>query len=105
MTTTELNSSNFDAALASESTPVLVDFWAPWCGPCNQLTSLIDEIATEQHGRAVVAKVNVDDSADIASRYGIKSIPTLIVFKDGEPVERLTGVRPKSEIVSALANA
>ena len=102
MNTTELNSSNFDAALATESTPVLVDFWAPWCGPCKQLGPLIDEIATEQDGRAVVAKVNIDDAADLATRYGINSIPTLIVFKDGAPAKRIVGAKGKAALLQDL---
>ena len=102
---TELNSANFDAALAADSNPLLVDFWAPWCGPCQMLAPVIHEIATEQEGKAAVAKVNIDDSADLAKRYGIRSIPTLIVFKDGEAIERLQGVKPKTEIERALAIA
>ncbi|MEP4076200.1 thioredoxin [Haloferula sp.] len=105
MKTTELNPTNFDATLSGTDTPVLVDFWAPWCGPCQALGPVIDEVAAEQEGKAVVAKVNVDEAQDLAVRYGIKSIPTLIVFKNGEVVERLQGVQPKSSITAALAAA
>lgn len=105
MKTTELNPTNFDATLSGTDAPVLVDFWAPWCGPCQMLGPVIDEIAAEQEGKAVVAKVNVDEAQDLAVRYGIKSIPTLIVFKNGEVVERLQGVQPKSSITAALAAA
>ena len=105
MKTTELNTSNFDATLSATGSPVLVDFWAPWCGPCQMLGPVIDEIAAEQDGKAVVAKVNVDEARDLAAKYGITSIPTLIVFKDGEVVKRLQGVQPKSAINAALAAA
>ena len=105
MKTTELNPTNFDATLSGTDAPVLVDFWAPWCGPCQVLGPVIDEIAAEQEGKAVVAKVNVDEAKDLAVRYGIKSIPTLIVFKNGEVVNRFQGVQPKSSITAALAAA
>lgn len=105
MKTTELNPSSFDETLSKATGPVLVDFWAPWCGPCQMLGPVVDEIAAEQEGKALVAKVNVDDAKELAVRYGITSIPTLIVFKDGEPVKRLQGVQPKSSITAALQAA
>ena len=105
MNATILDSTNFDAAIADATGPVLVDFWAPWCGPCQVLGPVIEEIAAERAGEATVAKVNVDDARDLAVRYGIRSIPTLIVFRDGEPVERLQGVQPKARIAAALAAA
>lgn len=105
MKATKLQSDNFDATLAAAETPVLVDFWADWCGPCQMLGPVIDEIAGDQEGKAVVAKVNVDEAQDLAVRYQVRSIPTLIVFKDGQPVERLQGVQTKEVIESALAAA
>ena len=100
-----LTTADFDLTLAESDQPVLVDFWAPWCGPCQTLGPVIEQIAAEQEGQAVVAKVNVDEARDLAIRYGIRSIPTLIVFRDGQPVERLTGVQPKQRITAALAAA
>ncbi|MBT5709373.1 thioredoxin [bacterium] len=105
MKATQLNQENFDATINDTSQPVLVDFWAEWCGPCKMLGPIIEEIADEQEGKAIVAKVNIDDSPDLAARFGIQSIPTLIVFKDGEPVSTLQGVQPKSKITASLANA
>ena len=105
MKATQLSQENFDATINDTSQPVLVDFWAEWCGPCKMLGPIIEEIAGEQEGKAIVAKVNIDDSPDLAARFSIQSIPTLIVFKDGEPVSTLQGVQPKSKITAALANA
>lgn len=105
MKATSLDSTNFDSTLASTSDPVLVDFWAPWCGPCQMLGPVIDEIAAETADRALVAKVNVDDARDLARRFEVKSIPTLLVIKDGQVIERLGGVQTKSRILTALAAA
>lgn len=95
---------SFSAAVldASRQQPVLVDFWAAWCGPCKALTAPLNEIAIERAGRALVAKVDVDAHPDLAARYNIRSIPSLLLFSRGEPVELLVGVRPKTEILRRL---
>lgn len=95
-----LNNDNFDETI--KSGVVLVDFWATWCGPCKMLAPTIDEIADEYDGKAVVGKVDVDDCPDLAQRFGIMSIPTIYIFKDGEPVDRLIGYRLKMELEEAL---
>ena len=105
MKATQLNQENFDATINGTSKPVLVDFWAEWCGPCKMIGPIVEEIASEQEGKAIVAKVNIDDSPDLAARFGIASIPTLIVFKDGKPTSTLLGVQPKSKITASLADA
>jgi len=86
----------------STSQPVVVDFWAPWCGPCRVLSPTVSEIAEEYEGKATVAKCNVDDCEDVAVKYGIRNIPTLIFFKDGQPVDRTVGLVSKQEIASKI---
>ena len=97
-----LNAENFDAAIAGTSVPVLVDFYATWCGPCKMLSPVIDQIATELGDAAKVCKVNIDEAMPLAARFEVQNIPTLLVFKNGEVVKRMVGVRPKTEIVAAL---
>lgn len=96
-----LTKENFDAEIGGD-TPILVDFWASWCGPCKMLMPIIDQIAKEADGKYKVGKVNVDEQGELAMRYGIQSIPTLIVFKNGEEVNRSLGVRPKGAILEML---
>ncbi len=99
-----VNEANFAEILAGGK-PVMIDFWATWCGPCRALAPTIDEIATEYEGRVEVAKCNVDDAGDLAARFGIRSIPTLLFFKGGDqPVDRLVGAVPKSTITEKLDN-
>jgi thioredoxin 1 len=97
-----LTTANFDETIKSSGTPVLVDFWAEWCGPCKQIDPVIREIATEKAGALTVAKLNVDDHGDIAMRYNVMSIPTMIVFKDGAEVQRLVGARGKAALLRDL---
>ena len=98
----ELNDSSFDAEVISSDKPVLVDFWAPWCGPCKALGPVIDEISNDFVDKVKVGKVNVDENPEISMKFGIRSIPTLIVFKDGEVQDQIIGAVPKSEIEKAL---
>ena len=98
-----LNSQTFNDAIAATDKPVLVDFWAEWCGPCRMLAPILDQIASEQGDRATIAKVDIDAHPELADRFGVRAIPTLIVFKNGQPVNVITGVRSKSFIESALA--
>jgi len=94
---------NFDQLVTASAQPVLVDFWAPWCGPCRMLAPVLDEIAAENEGRAVVAKVDVDQNPEVANRFGIKALPTLLVFKNGDVVNTIQGLAPKAKLAAALA--
>jgi len=98
-----LTTGNFDETIKSSDTPILVDFWAEWCGPCKAIAPVLAEIATEQAGKLSIAKLNVDDHGDIAMRFSVMSIPTLIVFKDGEPAKRLVGAKGKGQLLQELA--
>ena len=100
--TQQISSSDWQAKVLDATEPVLVDFFATWCGPCKMMAPVIDEIATEKAGAASVYKIDVDDSPSIAQMYGIMSIPTFIVFKGGEPVAQTLGARPKEDILAML---
>lgn len=102
MKSIELTSANFDETLAASTTPVLVDFHASWCGPCKMLSPVIEQIAEEKDGEAIVAKVDIDAARDIAQRYKITSVPTLIVFQNGEMVVGARGMQSKSSIESMI---
>lgn len=95
----------FSAEVERSPLPVLVDAWAPWCGPCRMIAPVVDELAAELAGRARVAKLNVDENPAVANRLNVRSIPTLLVFKGGREVDRIVGVRPKAEIARRVAHA
>jgi thioredoxin 1 len=105
MNTQTLTQENFDSTVGSGAVPVLVDFWAEGCGPCRMLSPVLDELAAEQSGRAVIAKVNIGESPELAVRFGITAVPTLIVFKHGQPVRTLRGVQSRRDISAALVAA
>jgi thioredoxin 1 len=99
---TEFTDGNFQSDVLQSNQPVLVDFWAPWCGPCRMIGPVVEQLAAENAGSAVVGKVNVDDNPNVAQTYGVSSIPTLMVFKGGQVVERFVGVQPKPRLQEAL---
>ena len=100
---TTLSDSTFDETVASDGAPVLVDFWAEWGGPCKMIAPILEEIADEQGEALQVAKLNVDEAGDIARRFEVMSIPTLILFKDGEAVKRIVGAKPKQALLDDIA--
>ncbi len=93
-----LNEDNFDEQVTQSDGPILVDFWASWCGPCKVIAPRLEELAEEMKGQAHVAKIDVDQNGDLANRFGIRSIPTLMVFKEGKVVDQLIGAAPKEQI-------
>ena len=98
----DFDNDNFDSEVLKSEEPVLVDFWAPWCGPCRALTPVVEELSAENSGSAKVGKLNIDDNGPLAQEYGVSSIPTIMVFKGGEVVERFVGVQPKARLQEAL---
>lgn len=101
----KLDSSNFDSVLATKNTPVMVDFWATWCGPCRMVAPVIEQVAEEYEGRAIVGKVDVDECGDLAMRYGVMSIPTVMVFVNGQPLAKQIGAAPKTTYAAMLDQA
>ena len=98
----ELTDQNFAATIEGADKPILVDFWASWCGPCRMMAPVLDEIAAEQEQALTVGKVNVDENPQTAQKFGIASIPTMILFRGGKPVTQLVGARPKESVMSLI---
>ena len=104
MFTKTISDSSFAADVIGSSQPVVVDFWAEWCGPCRSIGPALDQIADELSGKVTIAKLNVDENPEIAARYGVRSIPTMILFKDGAPVSSQVGAAPKSALKQWVEN-
>ena len=98
MGTKHITDDEFEGVIANSSTPILVDFWAEWCGPCKQIGPILDEIANEMEGKLTVAKVNIDNNPESPQKYGVRGIPTMILFKDGAPAATKVGAAPKSAL-------
>ena len=98
-----LSDATFDEHVKSSDIPVLVDFWAEWCGPCKMISPVLEEIAEEQAGKLQIGKLNIDDNLEVTRRFDVMSIPTLILFKDGQPEVRLIGAKPKSQLLEEIS--
>ena len=104
-TVTEFSQDNFEQEVLKSDKPVLVDLWAAWCGPCRLIAPVIEELSSEYAGKAKIGKLNVDDHPQVAGRYGVMNIPTLLLFKEGKEVDRIVGVVPKEELARRIDNA
>ena len=101
----EITDATFDKTVLQSDKPVLVDFWAAWCGPCRMVGPIIDELSNEYDGKAVIGKVDVDSNQEFAAKYGVRNIPTVLLFKDGELIDRKVGVSPKQVYAEAIDSA
>ena len=100
----DITDANFDEEVLENSEPVVVDFWAPWCGPCRKLSPMLDEISGEFNNEVKFVKINTDESIETAQKYSVSGLPTILIFKDGETKERLVGMMPKTTIISKIKN-
>ena len=105
MATVKIDGSNFQSDVLGSSEPVVVDFWAEWCGPCKMIAPALEEISTEMEGKVKIAKVNVDENQDLAVQFGVRSIPMLLMFKDGQIADQMIGAAPKARLMDWIKNA
>ena len=103
--TTEINDASFKSEVTDSPIPVLVDFWAPWCGPCKMIAPVLEEIAREYDGKAKIVKINIDDNQNTPAQFGVRSIPTLILFKNGNEVEKIIGAQSKDKLKAMIDSA